>query len=343
MILDRWKYLYHLVIEIAKLEPWNRYWDGDFFVIKTDTKDEPYYITIMGRNGQCKAIGVYYGQRGLYDLFRASTDRFPYVSSSYLMGITDGVCCYYESDRDQVPYENMEIIDKCGFDFDDGEYIYFVEFLKGYFPSFISEDNLEDIINVYEGLLYCLNYMLENNFEPDFDDNEIMYCSRDKHCNWKIAVIDKPYPDNDIYDCDVRLSESEVEKLAQLDENNRELAVDMDYLFVPCDNNFGLGNGKEFNLLALVFYDLTNDQLLDMAYVLPFENELEKLLDNLVGIFEKHGLYSSIVARNPYVLNTLFPLCEALDIELFEGEVDYIDDIYDDIRNMSNEHEKLMS
>ena len=43
------------------------------------------------------------------------------------------------------------------------------------------------------------------------------------------------------------------------------------------------------------------------------------------------------------MLNTLFPLCEALDIELFEGEVDYIDDIYDDIRNMSNEHEKLMS
>ena len=342
MILDRWKYLYHLVIEIAKLEPWNRYWDGDFFVVEIEENDEPYYITIMGRNGQCKAIGIYHGIKGLYDLLRAASDQFPDVSSDYLMGISECVCCYYESDRDQVPYDNMEIIDKCGFDFDDGEYIYFVEFMKGYFPSFLAEYRLEEIIRVFEGLLYCLNYMLENNFEPDFDDNEIMCCSSVNH-RWNISTVDKPCMYDDLYASDACLSESEFYKIAQLDENERELAIDMDYLFAPCDNNFGLGNGKEFNLLALVFYDLTNDMILDMVYIMPFENELEKMLDKLVEIFSKQGLYSSIVASNPYILNTLYPLCEALDIDLYEGKTQQIDDIYDDLKEMLMEKEVLMS
>ncbi|MDY5997813.1 MAG: hypothetical protein SPJ09_04655, partial [Erysipelotrichaceae bacterium] len=83
--------------------------------------------------------------------------------------------------------------------------------------------------------------------------------------------------------------------------------------------------------------------ILDMVYIMPFENDLEKMLDKLVEIFSKQGLYSSIVASNPYILNTLYHLCEALDIDLYEGKTQQIDDIYDDLKEMLMEKEVLMS
>lgn len=341
MIIERWKYLYHLVIEIGKLEPWDKYWDGDLFVIHPKNYEEPFYCSIMGKEGKCYGISVYEGEEGLKGFLRLASNEYPYITTTYQMGIQNCLVCYYDGKYEQVSYENMEIIDKCGFDFDDGEYIYFVEFAKGYYPSFISEDKLEKLISVYEGLLYGLNYMLDNDFEPDFDDNEILCCYADNH-GWKVKTVDKPLMRTDLYPCyedDFLDEESNLEIYNGFKYNDMELVVDMDYLFCPVEND----EGKDVNLLVILFIDLTHDCILNVINIKPDEDEQEELVDYFKALLCSYGKFESVSARNPVVLNSLYPICEALDIDLYEEDLEFVDEIFDDFRDLEPESEGLMS
>jgi len=57
--IEQWNKLYEVTINIKKLEPWNYLWDIDIITIILPEYEEPFYCSVMGKNGQCFAISVY--------------------------------------------------------------------------------------------------------------------------------------------------------------------------------------------------------------------------------------------------------------------------------------------
>ncbi|MGL4484896.1 MAG: DUF7309 domain-containing protein [Anaerovoracaceae bacterium] len=99
----QWGKLYNLALEIKKKEPWNYLWDIDLVAVKLPGRDEPVYVSTMGRNGACFGIGVYPDNKAYYafDEMAAASDE---DRISNPMSYQNCIMCYY-GERDELSPE----------------------------------------------------------------------------------------------------------------------------------------------------------------------------------------------------------------------------------------------
>ena len=168
--LDKWRELYDLAGKIKRLAPWKGLWDSDLFIISLPQYPEPFYCSTMGRNGECFAIGVYPGSRGINSYIRmieASRTDPPFIT-----GLTQ-VCslCYY-GNREEVTEQDREIYKALDVKFrGSNEWIYFRSMEPGYFPWYLDSEHVDSMIAVLgqyiEAYLYWLT--LPKQDDPDAD------------------------------------------------------------------------------------------------------------------------------------------------------------------------------
>jgi len=68
--MEQWAKLYEVATTIKHQAPWNTLWDTDLVTIMLPGQNEPVFISVMGRNGECYGIGVYPGYRGITGFYR---------------------------------------------------------------------------------------------------------------------------------------------------------------------------------------------------------------------------------------------------------------------------------
>jgi len=57
--LEQWRSLYEVAIKFKTLKPWNNLWDIDLTEIVLPEYEKPFFCSVMGRAGECIAIGSY--------------------------------------------------------------------------------------------------------------------------------------------------------------------------------------------------------------------------------------------------------------------------------------------
>lgn len=151
-VLENWKKLYNLAKEIYSLAPWEYLWDVNLMGIQTNPSDL-YFCSIMGHGGQCTGIAVYSGLEGLSDFRQLSTEN-EIQSVHYAMGDQDCVTMYV-GEQSEVPESQLKIMDELNIRFEKGQYIYFTSYRKRYYPMDPDEEEISNLVNVYEGLVYA--------------------------------------------------------------------------------------------------------------------------------------------------------------------------------------------
>lgn len=327
--LDKWKKLYNLALEIGAFEPWKKYWDQDLFVIQTDPDKEENFVSILGKGGECKGISLYQGFSGYSDLCQLSSANSN-LTDSFVLSDQNCLVAYWDK-QEIVPDYCWEIIEKLDFPFSKDGYIFFQSFQKRSFPCLPEADEVDALIDTYEGLLYALknvDYDLIN-----FENGEIIFISKTEDGEWTDFPLPRPmepprYPT-------LRMDDDELmDELKNQEVNAMEMAIDMDYLLFPI---FDEGYERPINPLAYVFYDLSCDQIVGFDLVHPDYDESDVIMSQLIDIIQEEGRPKNIYAKNPYILNWISDFCQELDIQLIDDPIEELNDVYemlDTIKNM---------
>ncbi len=60
-----WHKLYELAVEIARLQPWELFYESEIFGVVDPAGEEPLYVSIMGQGGEHRSVALYQGDFGL--------------------------------------------------------------------------------------------------------------------------------------------------------------------------------------------------------------------------------------------------------------------------------------
>ncbi|HQO73065.1 MAG TPA: hypothetical protein PLJ53_10015, partial [Sedimentibacter sp.] len=105
--IEQWNKLYEVTINIKKLEPWNYLWDIDIITIILPEYEEPFYCSVMGKNGQCFAISVYKGFEAIHGFFKVVDAKN--IPPFQLMRYQDNLTCYF-GDREELSSKELKVI-----------------------------------------------------------------------------------------------------------------------------------------------------------------------------------------------------------------------------------------
>ena len=322
--LEQWKELYELILKIDHRKPWLKYWDQDLFAIETKREEEPYFVSILGKASQCIGVATYKGIEGYSDFYQVCDEEYN-LTADFVMSDQNCLTAYWGT-QEYVDDESMEIIDKLGIQFrDDENWIYFKAFEKKSFPSLPNYAEVNQLIDVYKGLIFALDHDDMTNFE----DGEVSYTQKDEDGDWFNYSLPRPIEPDRYYQ--IFIENSVIDELKELETCDMELAVDFDYTMFPVSDE---GFERPINPLAFILYDLRDDAIITFDLIHPDQEDYQVILDNVIGVMHQFGLPKHIYAKNPYILNWLEYLSKQLNIELIKDDLQELDEIFDDLKQL---------
>ncbi len=323
--IKQWKKLYDLAFQIYDLAPWDKYWDADLFAIQLNKDAEEKFVSIMGKDDGIRGIAIYTGMSGYSDFCQICNENI-HLSEEFLISDQDCIMTYW------LPYEELDeqsrfLIKEFNLDASqEKNCLCFRSFEKRSFPISLNSQEVDELIQILEGLLATLLAIEKEKME--WEEDEMVYAIKDEE-DWVNFTM--PYPMEPIRYPILSFNDSLIQELKKLSKNDVELAIDLHYLLVSVsDDNYE----RPINPYAFIFYDLSNDQILAFDLFDPEEDEADGVMDTFIAFIKDQGCPKHIYAKNPYVLNWFYELCERLEIDLIEDELEELDEVYEGLRQM---------
>ena len=131
--LAQWAELYEAARSIRQLAPWQYLWDSNLVTLMLPGREEPVYCSVMGRNGECYAVGVYPGYESIMEYHRMA--RAPHDELSFISVFDQNCLTCYFGDREEVSPKEREIMKSLNLRFRGrNEWIYFRSMAPGLYP-----------------------------------------------------------------------------------------------------------------------------------------------------------------------------------------------------------------
>jgi len=319
--LDQWKLLYEIAIKLKKLKPWNNMWDLDLTKISLPEYEEPFFCSVMGRSGECTAIGTYAGFDAINGFFYIIENQ--QISPTQYIRYQNNLMCYFGS-RDELSNKDLKVIRDLGLKFrGKNEWIYFRTYETRYAPYILNEIQVVQLTSVLEQLYMSLKYLLEGKTTVDFEDGNLLCRKYDTELKlWQTYESPIAIPPR-VRMIPVINDEILLVKLSKLKATNNEIELDTLYL-----NN--IINDKDFerpflgNLLIIA--DHKSGLLINQNMLSPND----EITDNIFGIFinylMQYGKPKTVYVRDVYSEDYLTDLCGRIGVLLkVKGKLKAID------------------
>jgi len=322
--LEQWGKLYEVARNIRQLEPWKYLWDTDLITIMLPGREEPIYCSVMGRIGECYAIGVYPGFKSVNSFYRiaeSSKDDLPFI-----VGLEqDCLICNY-GDRVEVAKEDREVYKALGLRFrGQNEWIYFRSMAPGYVPWHIDSDQADLLLQVLQNLTMALIHLKNEKIKVDFDSGEtLLRFFSPEDGLWYNNVVEMP-PRLVVTPRLIVGNEVLMAKLKKHRRNGARLEFDVVYLPAPIQEN--KGDRPFFPRFALLM-DKKIGIVIDQHMARTDDYIEVDILEMLTRYIMKSGRPASINVRDDRVVRYIGDFCDKLAITLIEGKgVPYVDDL----------------
>jgi hypothetical protein len=109
--LEQWHDLYDVTMRIKSLQPWEHLWDMDLVTLQLPEFEQPFFVSVMGRNGECFAIAVMEGADALLDFYRLADSGD--IPSGQLIRYQNNMTCYF-GDREELSKSERDTIKELG-------------------------------------------------------------------------------------------------------------------------------------------------------------------------------------------------------------------------------------
>lgn len=312
----QWAELYAVAGELNRIGPWNFLWDSDLVTIMLPGREEPVYCSVMGRNGECYAIGVYPGYEaimGYHRLAKSSEDSPPFIAGFE----QNCLMCNY-GDRKEISPEDRKILKTLGLKFRGrNEWIYFRAMEPGYYPWYIDSKQADLLIITLQNLAMACKYLLTEEIKVNFNSGETLlrFYSPEKEL-WLNTAVQIP-PVSIATTCLLIEDDLLVARLKNQSQNNQHLEFDLVYLPLPVQAH---KEDRPYLPRFLMLADRKSGLLLDQNMAEPDVNIENAIIDMIAKYIEKHGRPSAIYVRDEQKRGYIDDLCRKIEIKLFQGK-----------------------
>ncbi len=319
--LEQWKLLYEVAIKFKALKPWNNLWDIDLTQIVLPEYEEPFFSSVMGKAGECIAIGTYVGVDAINGFYYIIDN--PKISPTQYIRYQNNLMCYF-GDRNELSSKELKVIKDLGLKFrGKNEWIYFRAFETGYVPYILDEHQVVRLTFVFQQLYMALKHFVEGKIKVDFESGNILKRQYDdKSKLWLTSEAPNIIPPR-VRRTTVINDELLLAKLNKLKDINNEIELDTLFLNVVI-------NDKEFEKpflgKLLIIAECKSGMLIDQSMLSPKDDVTENVLGIFINFLMQNGKPKTVYIRDEYMKDCLVDLCEKIGILLkVKGKLKAID------------------
>lgn len=210
--------------------------ESNLITIMLPGREEPVYCSVMGRGGECYAIGIYPGYESIHSFYRlaeSSEAGLPFV-----LGFEQNCLACHFGDREEVTSEDREVYKMLGLRFrGQNEWIYFRSLEPGYIPWHINAEQADLLIQALQNFAMAFTYFLSEKIKVDFDNDETLlrFYSPEKELWLNTAIKMPPKPivkPKLIVDNEILMAQLKKQKC-----NGARLELEVAYLPAPIQEN----------------------------------------------------------------------------------------------------------
>ena len=314
--LDTWQRLYKAAIEIKKIKPWLEFWDSDLITVQLPNRDEPVFISVMGKSELCYGISVYPGYKSFLGclMMREAADGEPsFITYSYQNCLN----CYF-GNKEELSEEERSVLKQLQLSFRGAnQWIYFRCLKTGHMPWLINTNQALLLIEVLETLTGALKDIKHDGLHVDFLAEETLHrYFEPKDGKWYNAV--KKAPQIPFAAPKLIISDQLfVARLKKCKSNGAVLELDLIYLPVPYQISVDIA--PAFPKVCLLA-DAPNQDIVDQ-YMLSSDDEDELVaLGMLSDYIKNNGKPRRISVRDNRMSFLLEDFCDKLGIQLVAGK-----------------------
>jgi len=319
--LEQWRLLYEVAIKLKTLKPWDYLWDIDLTKIALPEYEEPFFCSVMGKAGECIAIGTYVGFNAINEFYFIADNK--QISPTQYIRYQNNLMCYFGA-RDELTSKECKVIKDLGLKFrGNTEWIYFRVFETGYAPYILDEPQVVQLTNVFKQLYMALKNFIEGRTKVDFESGNILYRKYDNELKLWLT-----YETPNIIPPRLRMTtvindELLLVKLNKLKTTRNEIELDTLYLNAVI-------NDKEFERpflgKLLIIADRTSGMLIDQNVLSPKDEVTENILGIFINYLTQAGKPKTVYVRDNYMQDYLENLCERIGVSLkVKGKLKAID------------------
>ena len=310
--IEQWRILYDLAINIKRQAPWKTLWDRDIITIILPDADEPFYCSIMGKNEECYAIGVYLGYEGFMSYLRLASDTEN--TPPFILGFEQKCLMCYYGDREEVLSEDREIYKALDIKFRGrNEWIYFRSMDPGFYPWHINSEQADLMIKVFQQLTIVFDQISDGSIKANFDDDDtIMRSFSQTENKWVSNVMEMP-PISMEMQYLIFSNELLVASLKKRKKNNQQLELGLIYMPMPVKEN---KNDRPYMPQFLLMVDKKSGLIIDQHLIDLNESVENVIIGMLVHFIETYGRPAQIFVRDELTSRYIHDFCEKIKIKL---------------------------
>ena len=333
--IEEWKRLYDAAIQFKQHECWNHMWDGDIIGVRNPETGEIGYCSIMGRNGEHFALGVYKGSDGLSGLVSIYNGEINATGIDALH-IQNCLMASFE-DRKLIDKKDHELMKKLGLRFRGrNAWPLFRDYTPGFHPWYL---NSKDVRFLTIALQQSIEIAMRMQHDPDtlLQEDESLYLVRVPHfvknvVIWKDEWLEPLPITTEIAQVDFSKDSDNRNPFKSLMQKDHKGDWEIGTFYSP--KGVREGSNRPYYPKIIMYANQDSGMILSLFIATKFDYQEDFLQHFLSCLEDAEYLPESIVASNDEILALLYPITEKLNIELYE--TDRLDIIRDAQSEMFN-------
>ena len=333
--IEEWKWLYDGAIRFKQHECWNHMWDSDIFGVRNPETGEIGYCSIMGRNGEHFALGVYKGSDGLDGLLSMYNDEVD-ATEIDLLHIQNCLMASFE-DRRMIEKKDHELMKKLGLKFRGrNAWPLFRDYTPGFYPWYLNSKDVRFLALALEQSIEIAMRMHDDPETLSHEDDSLFLVrvpySLKNEMAWKDEWLEPVLMGREIAQVDFSEGPDTINAFKSLEKKDRKGTWEIGTFYSPK----GVREGSQRPYYPkLIMYAGHDSGMILSFFMTEHIDYQEDFLRHFVSFLEDTGhLPETIMASNEEILALLYPITEKLDIELYEA--DHLDIIMDAQAEMFN-------
>lgn len=293
----------------------------DLTTILLPEYEEPFFCSVMGKAGECTAIGIYEGVNAIHGFYYIADNQE--ISPTQMIRYQNNLMCYF-GNRDELSSKELQVIKDLGLKFrGKNEWIYFRSFETGYAPYILDAPQVVKLTLVLQQLYMALKALIEGKIKVNFESGNILYRKYDDESKLWLTFEPPNIIPPRIRTTPVLTDELLLAKLNKLKATRNEIELDTLYLNAVI-------NDKEFekpilgNLLIIA--DCKSGMLIDQNMLSPKDEVIEHIFGIFINYLMQKGKPKTVYVRDEYIQDCLKDLCERIGVLLkVKGKLRAID------------------
>ncbi|MHC1681909.1 MAG: hypothetical protein AB6733_03005 [Clostridiaceae bacterium] len=308
--LEEWKELYDVAGKVKELKPWEQLWDMDLITILLKDREEPCVCSVMGKGGECYAIGAYNGISAIHNFF-VMADSYD-IPAHQLIRYQNNIMCYF-GNRDELTKKELNLIKELGLKFrGKNNWIYFRVFETGYAQYTPDKQQVLELTEILKNLYMAIK-ALYRGVTVDFEDGNTLMRRFDVGSNQWINYEMPVFIPEVIYPVPTIEDEVLIQRLKNLHKDKSVLELDIAYINSTInDRNFD----KPISPRLCILVEGRSGMILSQTMITPEDNQVDAVFNVIINYIFQKGKPKKIFVRDNYIFSILKDLCKQVGIEL---------------------------